>query len=274
MGIEMPDIPTDEYDNLVESEGSPEALEETTEADDGDDLVGLLDRELSDQDDSGVTPEAKVEAETPPAVDHRYEEMKRQNDWFRQQLEHAMAQRQQHQQRPPQAQKPQHPVAPEFLKRIAEGESVDPRIIEAQWNYALQSAVNPLRQQVSHMVAQQQEAAQRADAESRLNAMIKTAQDAYPNTPRDYLLGRIVNADPNQQNFDVTQYAREFSEMVDAEIARRGGTVQQTAEQGGRKKVPRARRSGSGKSNESSEKPTGKGLQDIHDRLLRAVGKK
>ncbi len=39
MGIEMPDIPTDEYDNLVESEGSPEALEETTEADGGDDLV-------------------------------------------------------------------------------------------------------------------------------------------------------------------------------------------------------------------------------------------
>ena len=273
MGIEMPDIPTDEYENLVESEGTPEALEETSEASGGDDLVSLLDQELSDQDDSGVVPEAKVEAETPPAVDHRYEEMKRQNDWFRQQLEHAMAQRQQHQAGPAPTQKPQHPSAPEFLRRIADGESVDPRIIEAQWNYALQSAVTPLRQQVSQMVSQQQQAAQRADAESRLNAMVKTAQEAYPNTPREYLLGRIVNADPNQ-NFDVTQYAREFSERVDAEITRRGGTVQQTAEQGSRKKVPRARRSGSGKSNESSEKSTGKGLQDIHDRLLRAVGKK
>ena len=273
MGIETPDIPAEEYNSIVEPEGTPEALNETSEPSESDDLASLLDREMSSSEEPGSAPEVKATTQTPPAVDHRYDELKRQNDWFKQQLEHAMAQRNQHQQRPASPQTPRRPAVPEFLKQIAEGESVDPRIIEAQWNQALHNAVSPVQQQVAQMVSQQQQAAKRAEAEAHLNSLIETAQKAHPNTPRQYLLGRIVNAGPNEK-LDVTEYAREFQGMVDAEIARRGGTVQQTAEPGASKKVPRARRSGSGKSNESSEKSTGKGLQDIHDRLLRAVGKR
>jgi len=273
MGIEQPDIPADELDELMGPEGTPEALNETPETDEPDVLVDLLDRNADSPEASGVTPEVTAETETPSAADQRYDELKNQNDWFRQQLEHAMAQRQQHQQRPAPPRTPQRPVVPDFLKQIAEGESVDPRIIEAQWNHALHSAVNPLQQQVAQMVGQQQAAAKRAEAEAHLNSLVETAQKAHPNTPRQYLLGRIVNAGPNE-TLNVTQYAREFGEMVDAEITRRGGTAPQAAESGSRKKVPRARRSGSGKSNESSKDSGGQRLQDVHDKLLRAVGKR